>query len=103
RDDLDPSDLADALRDQMQPAFGGREVQHHGGRQQDEHDGQGREHAEGDPPLAHSFGEMLRCRRGLLLVESGLATSIPRVTTGRRYLRPTPAEYAIGSPKRLNA
>jgi len=57
----------------------------HGPRQQDQEAGDAEQERGAWAWLAaYSFGEKLMCRRGLALRDSGCATSIPKVTTGRR-------------------
>src|SRR5207248_2708281 len=89
--------------DEFQPALGEGGVvdgaRRHGHRQQDQEAGDAEEEAAHGLKLqAYSFGEKLMCRRGLVLRDSGCATSIPKVTTGRRTRNPMPTEYSSGTP-----
>src|SRR6185312_9853484 len=90
--------LRDMTDDELQPVFGVREVIEDADRRRDhehDHDADDDENAPG-----HSFGEKLMCRRGPRPgSESGCATSMPSVTTGRRKRTPRPTEYSIGSLK----
>jgi len=92
---LDPTHAVwDQAGDELEPGLGECRVVERPGRQRQQH-----EHGESrrnDDPAAHqSLGEKLMCRRGPAGRDSGSATSMPSVTTGRRQRTPIPAEYSM--------